>query len=63
MSTLATNDIPALMLDLGQAAKAAAAELAVASTDAKNTALRQAAQSLRDHSADILEAKNDRTQR
>ncbi|MBT4933140.1 MAG: glutamate-5-semialdehyde dehydrogenase [Rhodospirillaceae bacterium] len=56
MSTLATNDIPALMLDLGQAAKAAAAELAVASTDAKNTALRQAAQSLRDHSADILEA-------
>jgi glutamate-5-semialdehyde dehydrogenase len=56
MSTLATNDIPALMQSMGMAAKAAAAELAVTTTDAKNTALRQAAQSLRDHSADILEA-------
>ncbi|MBC8269751.1 MAG: glutamate-5-semialdehyde dehydrogenase [Rhodospirillaceae bacterium] len=56
MSAREKNDIPALMLELGKAAKAAAAELAVASTDAKNTALRQAAQSLRDQRANILEA-------
>lgn len=56
MTAIEKNDIPALMLDLGKAAKAAAAELATVSGEAKNTALREAAKSLRARSADIMEA-------
>jgi len=61
MNDPATNsnpdlDIPALMQDMGAAARAAAAELATASSDAKNRALRQAARSIRDRTADILAA-------
>ncbi|MBL6933327.1 MAG: glutamate-5-semialdehyde dehydrogenase [Rhodospirillales bacterium] len=56
MSALEKNDIAALMQDLGKAAKAAAAELATATTQAKNTALRQAAKSLRDRAPEIMEA-------
>ena len=50
------QDIAALMRDMGAAAKAAAGELATASGDAKNTALREAARSLRDRTADIIAA-------
>lgn len=56
MNTLEKKDIPILMQSMGIAAKAAAAELAIASTDTKNTALRQAAQSMRDQTLEILGA-------
>ena len=56
--TEATKDIPALMRQIGDAAKAAARELFTASTDAKNRALREAAASFRDKAAD-LKAAND----
>ena len=56
--TEATTDIPALMRQIGDAAKAAARELFTASTDAKNRALREAAASIRDKRAD-LKAAND----
>jgi len=51
-----SNDIPALMRNMGVAAKAAATELAIATSDAKNLALREAAASLRAHTAEILAA-------
>jgi glutamate-5-semialdehyde dehydrogenase len=53
----ATNeiqDIPALMADIGNAAKAAARELAVAPTDAKNQALIAAAEALRRNQNHII---------
>ncbi len=56
--TEATTDIPALMRQIGDAAKAAARDLFTASTDAKNRALREAAASIRDKAAD-LKAAND----
>ncbi|NQU58515.1 MAG: glutamate-5-semialdehyde dehydrogenase, partial [Rhodospirillales bacterium] len=56
MNGLEKNDIPALMRNMGIAAKAAASELAVASSDAKNLALAQAAKSLRAHTVEILQA-------
>ena len=49
-------DIKATMIGLGQAAKAAAAQLATASSEAKNTALRTAATALRDAQDEILAA-------
>ena len=56
--TEATTDIPALMRQIGEAAKVAARELFTASTDAKDRALREAAASIRDKRAD-LKAAND----
>jgi glutamate-5-semialdehyde dehydrogenase len=56
MTALEKNDIPALMLDLGRAAKAAAAKLATASSEAKNTALLEAAKSLRTQAGEIMQA-------
>ncbi len=53
-----TQDIPALMKDLGERAKAAAHVLATASTDSKNTALLEGAKALRARKADI-QAAND----
>ncbi len=56
MNAPETNDIPALMRTMGIAAKAAATELAVATSDAKNLALREAATSLRARTSEILAA-------
>ncbi len=56
MTALQTNDIAALMRRMGAAAKAAAGDLATATTAAKNTALMEAARSLRADKAGILEA-------
>ena len=56
--TEATTDIPALMRQIGDAAKAAARDLFTASTDAKDRALCEAAASIRDKAAD-LKAAND----
>jgi len=50
------EDLLAQMRELGRAARAAAAELARAQTDAKNAALVSAAESLRRREAEILEA-------
>jgi len=50
------SNIAALMRDIGENAKSAAAELAVASTDAKNTALKEMAASLRRRTDEILAA-------
>jgi len=50
------NDIPGLMRDLGEAAKQAGHELAIASTDSKNTALRASAAALRDDAESIKTA-------
>ena len=47
-------NIPTLMRRIGQQARAAAADLATASTDAKNLALREMASSLRRRANDIL---------
>ena len=52
-----TDNIPALMQQIGEQAKASARELAQASTDAKNTALREAANQLRTQS-DVIKAAN-----
>lgn len=52
------QNIPALMRTLGNAAKAAARELATASTDAKNKALDEAAKAIRARKSDI-QAAND----
>ena len=49
-----TDDIPALMADIGARAKAAAATLGFASADQKQTALEKAADALIASSADIL---------
>jgi len=54
-----TQDIPALMKDLGQAAKAASLELATATSAAKDLALREAAKAIRANQADI-QAANDK---
>ena len=56
MSILEKNDITDLIRTMGRAGKAAAAELAVTSTYAKNMALTEAAKSLRVQSSNILEA-------
>jgi len=56
MNALETDDIPALIRNMGIAAKAAAIELAVATSDAKNLALREAAASLRARTSEILAA-------
>ncbi|MBF0248291.1 MAG: glutamate-5-semialdehyde dehydrogenase [Alphaproteobacteria bacterium] len=51
-----STDIPAVMKDLGQAAKAAARKLATATPDAKNRALTGAAAAIRARKADIQAA-------
>ena len=56
MNAPETNDIPALMRTMGIAAKAAATELAVATSEAKNLALCEAAVSLRARTSEILAA-------
>jgi glutamate-5-semialdehyde dehydrogenase len=56
MRTIEKNDIPALMRNLGLNAQAAAGQLAVVSTDAKNVALLEAAKSIRERGPEILEA-------
>jgi len=53
------DDIAGLMRGIGAAARAAAAELATAPTDAKNAALFQAAQNIRGRATDML-AANER---
>ena len=53
-----SQDIPALMKDLGAAAKAAAQGLATASTEAKNLALTEGAKALRARKVEI-QAAND----
>ncbi len=56
---MTNTDIKALMQDIGKQAKAAAQTLASADAESKNRALREAAASLRDRSAEIL-AANDK---
>ena len=56
MSILEKNNIPDLMQAMGRAGKAAATELAIATSDAKNMALTEAAKSLRVRSANIVDA-------
>ncbi|MDX2157806.1 MAG: glutamate-5-semialdehyde dehydrogenase [Hyphomicrobiaceae bacterium] len=51
-----SSDIAALMLDIGRKARAAASQLAIAPTAAKNAALMEAARQLRSRTADILAA-------
>ena len=51
-----TEDIPALMRRIGAAARAAAGELAMAPREAKDTALRVAAEALRGGQNAILDA-------
>ena len=53
---IATPDIEGIMLAMGRQARAAQRELALASTEAKNTALAEAARALRRGSAEVLEA-------
>ena len=50
------TELPALMQNLGRAARAAARQLAAAPTESKNLALRAAAQALRQRSEEILAA-------
>lgn len=50
----ATPDIKTIVEDLGQRAKAAARDLALASTEQRNTALTEAAKALRARAADVL---------
>jgi glutamate-5-semialdehyde dehydrogenase len=54
--TAASETVQALMQQIGRAAKAAAARVAIASTAAKNAALQQMAANIRARSADILHA-------
>ncbi len=54
--TLLRNDLAATMADIGRRAREAAAELALASADAKAAALRAAAAALRARQAEILSA-------
>ncbi len=56
MTALGKEDIPALMARIGAGAKAAAAQLAVASTEDKNRALIEAATALRTDQKTILAA-------
>ncbi|KKB78937.1 gamma-glutamyl phosphate reductase [Devosia soli] len=53
---MVSNDIPALMLDIGRKARAAASKLATASAERKHAALVGAAQAVSDHQAEILAA-------
>ena len=53
-----SDTIASIMQDMGRRAKEAAKSLAVASTDAKNSALRNAAAALRGRSAEILAANS-----
>jgi glutamate-5-semialdehyde dehydrogenase len=53
---LKDNQIEAAMLEIGKAARSAAAELAVADPEQKTQALLVAAQELRDHTSVIIEA-------
>ncbi len=55
---MTNTDIKALMQDIGKRAKAAAQTLASADAESKNRALREAATSLRDRSAEILVAND-----
>ncbi len=50
------TDIESLMLEMGSKAREAARELALAPTDAKNLALREAAKALRERAAEVLAA-------
>ncbi len=56
MSVMDKTDIPALVRDIGARAKAAARVLALAPAQTKDTALRAAAEALRDHGPAILSA-------
>jgi len=56
MTVATTENIPALMREIGAAAKAASAELATVPAEAKNAALRAAAKYLRGGQADLLAA-------
>jgi len=56
MNALIQNDATALIAQMGQAARAAAQVLSIASTEAKNRALLEAAKALRVSKAAILEA-------
>lgn len=56
--TIEKTDISALMLEIGQAAKAAAAQLALAPTSQKNKALAYAAAALRARTDEILAANS-----
>ncbi|MDV3252229.1 glutamate-5-semialdehyde dehydrogenase [Devosia sp. BK] len=51
-----SGDLPAIMLDLGRKARAAASKLATASAERKHAALIGAAQAVNDHQAEILAA-------
>jgi glutamate-5-semialdehyde dehydrogenase len=55
-TALEVGDIHAEMEELGRRARAAVHTLAQATTEQKNTALREAAKALRDRTADLLEA-------
>jgi glutamate-5-semialdehyde dehydrogenase len=55
---MTNTDIKALMQDIGKQARAAAQALASADAESKNRALREAATSLRDRSAEILVAND-----
>jgi glutamate-5-semialdehyde dehydrogenase len=56
LAEVASNDIPAMMLELGRKARAAASKLATASAERKYAALIGAAEAVRNHKADILAA-------
>jgi len=56
MNTNVKNDIPTLMRTMGKASKSAAAILSTANSEAKNTALIEAARSLRSRSDKIIDA-------
>jgi glutamate-5-semialdehyde dehydrogenase len=52
------NNIEAELLEIFKAAKSAARELSVATTESKNTALKEAAKAIRANTAKIIEANN-----
>ena len=56
LAEVASNNIPAMMLELGRKARAAASKLATASSERKYAALIGAAEAVRNHKADILAA-------
>ncbi len=56
MSTETNPDVAAVVADLGHRAKAAARELSMATTEARNLALTEAAKAVRARTADILAA-------
>lgn len=56
LAEVASNDISALMLELGRKARVAASKLATASAERKYAALIGAAEAVRNHKADILAA-------